>query len=70
LQDYYIQIFLFLSILEIACPRQGLCVKRREGTSWPLAALHDRRMDIEEQICDTQGARFGFQLVWTRIKTP
>jgi len=35
-----------------------------------LAALYDRRMAIEEQIRDTKGARFGFALVWTQIKTP
>ena len=27
-------------------------------------------MAIEKQIRDTQGARFGLQLVWTQIKTP
>jgi len=35
-----------------------------------LVALYDRRMAIEEQIRDTKGARFGFALVWTQIKTP
>ena len=39
------------------------------GSSASLAALYDRRMAIEEQIRDTKGARFGFQLVWTQIKT-
>lgn len=35
-----------------------------------LVAFYDRRMAIEEQIRDTKGARFGFALVWTQIKTP
>ncbi len=35
-----------------------------------LVAYYDRRMAIEEQIRDTKGARFGFALVWTQIKTP
>jgi hypothetical protein len=35
-----------------------------------LVSLYDRRMTIEEQIRDTKGARFGFALVWTQIKTP
>jgi len=42
----------------------------REDPLSSLAALYDRRMAIEEQIRDTKGARFGFQLVWTQIKTP
>ena len=42
----------------------------REDSIASLAALYDRRMAIEEQIRDTKGARFGFQLVWTQIKTP
>jgi hypothetical protein len=42
----------------------------REDSIARLAALYDRRMAIEEQIRDTKGARFGFQLVWTQIKTP
>ncbi len=42
----------------------------REDPLCSLAALYDRRMAIEEQIRDTKGARFGFQLVWTQIKTP
>jgi hypothetical protein len=42
----------------------------REDSLSSLAALYDRRMAIEEQIRDTKGARFGFQLVWTQIKTP
>jgi len=42
----------------------------REDSIASLAALYDRCMAIEEQIRDTKGARFGFQLVWTQIKTP
>jgi len=42
----------------------------REDSLCALAAFYDRRMAIEEQIRDTKGARFGFQLVWTQIKTP
>lgn len=42
----------------------------REDSIALLAALYDRRMAIEEQIRDTKGARFGFKLVWTQIKTP
>jgi len=42
----------------------------REDSLSSLAAFYDRRMAIEEQIRDTKGARFGFQLVWTQIKTP
>jgi hypothetical protein len=42
----------------------------REDSISSLAALYDRRMAIEEQIRDTKGARFGFQLVWTQIRTP
>ncbi len=46
-----------------------LAINREDSLS-SLAALYDRRMAIEEQIRDTKGARFGFQLVWTQIKTP
>jgi hypothetical protein len=35
-----------------------------------LATLYDRRMATEEQFRDTKGARFGFALVWTQVKTP
>jgi len=42
----------------------------RDDSLSHLAALYDRRMGIEEQIRDTKGARFGFKLVWTQIKTP
>lgn len=42
----------------------------RDDSLSHLAALYDRRMGIEEQIRDTKGARFGFKLVWTQMKTP
>ncbi len=46
-----------------------LATNREDSLSF-LASLYDRRMSIEEQIRDSKGARFGFQLVWTQIQTP
>jgi hypothetical protein len=46
-----------------------LATNREDSLSF-LAALYDRRMSIEEQIRDSKGARFGFQLIWTQIQTP
>jgi len=46
-----------------------LATNREDSLSF-LASLYDRRMSIEEQIRDSKGARFGFQLIWTQIQTP
>jgi hypothetical protein len=46
-----------------------LATNREDSLSF-LASLYDRRMSIEEQIRDSKGARFGFQLTWTQIQTP
>ncbi len=46
-----------------------LATNREDSLSF-LASLYDRRMSIEEQIRDSKGARFGFQLIWTQIHTP
>jgi hypothetical protein len=46
-----------------------LATNRQDSLSF-LASLYDRRMSIEEQIRDSKGARFGFQLIWTQIQTP
>lgn len=35
-----------------------------------LASLYHKRMDIEEQIRDTKGCRFGLGLEWTQFQTP
>jgi len=46
-----------------------LATNREDSVSF-LASLYDRRMSIEQQIRDSKGARFGFQLIWTQIRTP
>lgn len=52
--------------------RWWLATNLSDKTETPhrVAAIYAKRMDIEEQIRDTKGCRFGAKLEWNQLRTP